>query len=66
MALAWSMTIWESTVFEKLFHEDQPMGGRGIGAGFAAPCALRPPNPHKMIVVSARRDAHSPGKLFRS
>jgi hypothetical protein len=31
IALACSMTIWELTVFEKEFHEDQPIGGPGTG-----------------------------------
>jgi hypothetical protein len=33
IACACRTTIAESTVFEKLFQDDQPNGGRGIGAG---------------------------------
>ncbi len=35
MALAWAITISALTVLEKLFHEDQPMGGGGTGMGRA-------------------------------
>jgi hypothetical protein len=31
MAFAWAITICASTVFEKLFHDDQPNGGSGTG-----------------------------------
>ena len=41
MALACAMTTPESTVFEKLFHDDQPIGGGGTAIWFtAAACPL--------------------------
>ena len=33
MALAWAMVMSELMVLEKLFQEDQPMGGKGMVAG---------------------------------
>ena len=35
------MTTVESTVFEKLFHEDQPIGGSGTGISVPTPCAIK-------------------------
>src|SRR5215469_12464710 len=44
MAFAWAITICASTVFEKLFHDDQPIGGSGTGICRApsgsAPCTF--------------------------
>jgi len=34
------MTISASTVFEKLFHDDQPRGGGGTGTRGAGPCPI--------------------------
>src|SRR6516225_8356110 len=31
MAFAWAIVTCASTVFEKLFHDDQPIGGGGTG-----------------------------------
>src|SRR5579859_4716578 len=42
IASAWLTITCESTVFEKLFHDDQPIGGGGRAAGF---CAFRCADP---------------------
>lgn len=49
IALAWLITTCESTVFEKLFHEDHPIGGGGTAIGVACPCAsMREETPSNM------------------
>src|SRR5258708_18917234 len=59
MALAWSITIWEVMVLEKLFHEDQPMGGGVTGIGRAGTCdwagaaAQRNTAPIVMIAIAS-------------
>src|SRR5580658_6047795 len=58
MALACAMTIAESTVFEKLFHDDHPMGGRGMATGSAtlsALCASNPVAPQTPMAISPSR-----------
>src|SRR5580704_15378105 len=60
------MMIWESTVFEKLFQEDQPMGGGATGMGFSALSACISSDSHKIIPVIARRSTSAHGTALRS
>src|SRR5579863_3602353 len=53
MALASAITISALTVFEKLFHDDQPIGGGGIGMGRAAcVCAADTPADRTAAIVA--------------
>jgi hypothetical protein len=41
-------------VFEKLFHEDQPMGGGGTAIRLGALCACKVPELKRSTVANAR------------
>jgi hypothetical protein len=46
-------------VFEKLFHEDQPIGGNVIDTAFAPLCALTLAHPQSNAAVIAARLANA-------
>src|SRR5271168_4186595 len=62
MALACAMTTPESTVFEKLFHDDQPIGGGGTAIWFkAVTCALANEAMHKAAHITLSSTLRAPG-----
>ena len=61
MALAWAIAMPESMVLEKLFQEDQPMGGRGTAICLAPACALKNPVPLRNMATNKRTSPAGPG-----
>src|SRR5579862_6466629 len=65
MARACAMAISESMVLEKLFHDDQPMGGGGTGIdrGVAGPAAIA--DAEKRIRARTTREAEQKSGFAR-